>query len=168
MGGGGWGWGVCAFLTHHRTSAAVGVPLPPLPECITPATLAAVRPVDRLTRVQIQSRALQIWLISELLFLMNVWRMEHALFGGSVACVWPALTLSLSLSPRITRCLNACSSARPPLTRRSNILFERATPAYADTHCSNACSSEVRFGALARASACASLHTEVLPAAGAA
>jgi hypothetical protein len=32
----------------------------------------------------------------------------------SVACVWPALALSLSLSPRITRCLNACSSARPP------------------------------------------------------
>ena len=28
----GWGWGgVCAFLTHHHTSAAVGVPLPPLP-----------------------------------------------------------------------------------------------------------------------------------------
>ncbi len=40
--------------------------------------------------------------------------------------------LSLSLSPRITRCLNTCSSARPPLTRRSNILFKRATPL---THC---------------------------------
>ena len=128
MGGGG-GYVLCAFLTHHRTSAAVGEPLPPLPVHHT-ATLAAVRPVDRLTRVQIQSRALQIWLISELLFLMNVWRMEHALFGGTVACVWPALTLSLS-SPPGTRCLNACSSARPPLTRRSNILFERATPAYA-------------------------------------
>ena len=94
------------------------------------AALAAVRPVDRLTRGQIQSRALQIWLISELLFLMH-----------ACAVRWPVSgppSLSLSLSPRITRCLNACSSARPPLTRRSNILFERATPL---THCSNACSS---------------------------
>ena len=83
----------------------------------------------------------------------------------SVACVWPALTLSLSLSPRITRCLNACSSARPPLTRhvtrRSNILFERATPAYARLE-------RLFERALARASACASLHIEGLPAAGAA
>ena len=83
----------------------------------------------------------------------------------SVACVWPALTLSLSLSlslsPRIMRCLNACSSARPPLTRRSNILFERATPAYALLE-------RLFERALARASACASLHIEGLPAAGAA
>ena len=79
----------------------------------------------------------------------------------SVACVWPALTLSLSLSPRITRCLNACSSARHPLTRRSNILFERATPAYALLE-------RLFERALARASACASLHIEGLPAAGAA
>ena len=86
--------------------------------------------------------------------------MEHALFGGTVACVWPALTLSLS-SPPDTRCLNACSSARPPLTRRSNILFERATPAYALLE-------RLFERALARASACASLHIEVLPAAGAA
>ena len=78
----------------------------------------------------------------------------------SVACVWPALTLSLS-PPRITRCLNACSSARPPLTRRSNILFERATPAYALLE-------RLFERALARASACASLHIEGLPAAGAA
>ena len=52
------------------------------------ATLAAVRPVDRLlTRGQIQSRELAIWLISELMFLMHActvrWR---------VACVWPALS----------------------------------------------------------------------------
>ena len=46
--------------------------------------------VDRLTRGQIQSRALQIWLISELLLLMHMC-MRHL-----VACVWPALTLSLS------------------------------------------------------------------------
>ncbi len=152
----------------------------------------------------------------------------------SVACVWTALTHTLSLSPQITRCLNACSSARPPpapgparavrdavpsarccprpllalsvtlsraraaglhpsfqpcsnrsppcgrcrvaasstvllsyvLTRRSNILFERARPPL--THCSNACSSHWFERALARASACASLHIEVLPAAGAA
>ena len=67
----------------------------------------------------------------------------------SVACVWPDLTLSLSLSPRITRCLNACSSARHPLTRRSNFLFERATPAYALLE-------RLFERALARASACAS------------
>jgi hypothetical protein len=77
------------------------------------AALAAVRPVDRLTRGQIQSRALQIWLISELLFLMH-----------ACAVRWPVSgppSLSFSLSPRITRCLNACSSARPPLTRRSKV-----------------------------------------------
>ena len=49
----------------------------------------------------------------------------------------------------------------PPLTRRSNILFERATPAYALLE-------RLFERALARASACASLHIEVLPAAGAA
>ena len=90
------------------------------------ATLAAVRPVDRLTRGQIQSRALQIWLISELLLLMH-----------ACAVRWPVSgppSLSLSHYPRITRAL---------LER----LFERA---------------------LARASACASLHIEGLPAAGAA
>ena len=82
----------------------------------------------------------------------------HALFGG--LCL--ARPLSLSLSPRITRCLNACSSARPPLTHRSNILFERATPAYALLE-------RLFERALARASAaCASLHIEGLPAAGAA
>lgn len=80
----------------------------------------------------------------------------------SVACVWPRPhSLSLSLSPRITRCLNACSSPRHPLTRRSNILFERATPAYALLE-------RLFERALARASACASLHIEGLPAAGAA
>ena len=68
------------------------------------------------TRVQIQSRALQIWLISELLFLMHPRRMEHALFGGTVACVWPALTLSLS---------------PPPDYALLERLFERASPAHA-------------------------------------
>ena len=88
----------------------------------------------------------------------------HAPFGG--LCLAPSgppslsLSLSLSLSPRITRCLNACSSARPPLTRRSNILFERATPTYALLE-------RLSERALARASACASLHIEGLPAAGA-
>jgi hypothetical protein len=43
----------------------------------------------------------------------------HALFGG--LCLARPHSLSLSLSPRITRCLNACSSARPPLTRRSKV-----------------------------------------------
>ena len=97
-----------------RLSAAVGVPLPPLPVHHT-ATLAAVRPVDRLTRVQIQSRALQIWLISELLFLMNVWRMEHALFGGTVACLARSHSFSLF----------------PPGYALLERLFERASPAHA-------------------------------------
>jgi hypothetical protein len=80
----------------------------------------------------------------------------------SVACVWPALTLSLSLSPDYA------------LLER---LFERASP----LQCNAPLEHPVRARdpayallerlferALARASACASLHIEVLPAAGAA
>ena len=80
----------------------------------------------------------------------------------SVACVWPALTLSLSLSrPRITRCLNAWPvRARVPRSRAART-SERATPAYALLE-------RLFERALARASACASLHIEGLPAAGAA
>ena len=86
----------------------------------------------------------------------------HAPFGGLCLARPHSLSPSLSLSPRITRSLNACSSARPPLTHRSNkILFERATPAYALLE-------RLFERALARASACASLHIEGLPAAGAA
>ena len=77
----------------------------------------------------------------------------HAPFGGLCLARPHSLSPSLSLSPRITRCLNACSSARPPLTRRSNILFERATPAYALLE-------RLFERALARASARASLHSK--------
>ena len=56
------------------------------------ATLAAVRPVDRLTRGQIQSRAFQIWLISELLLLMHACAVRWPVSGP------PSLSLSLSLS----------------------------------------------------------------------
>jgi hypothetical protein len=78
----------------------------------------------------------------------------------SVACVWPALTLSLSLSPDYA------------LLER---LFERASPAHAPLEHpvrardpAYALLERLFERALARASACASLHIEVLPAAGAA
>ena len=116
------------------------------------AALAAVRPVDRLTRGQIQSRALQIWLISELLFLMH-----------ACAVRWPVSgppSLSLSLSPDyalLERLFERASPANAPLEHP----VRARDPAYALLE-------RLFERALARASACASLHIEVLPAAGAA
>ena len=83
----------------------------------------------------------------------------HAPFGG--LCLARPHSLSLSLSPDYALLERLFERASPALTRRSNILFERATPAYALLE-------RLFERALARASACASLHIEGLPAAGAA